>query len=464
MLKEYPIRKLLRFWDKNLIGRIADSLDFDELRKARIATALVVIAPPFLCIWGVRHLMRDDLFMGYFNLGYGAAVIASFLVQRFLRPNKSVTVIYRLHAALMWAELFLLLLRSVNDPSEILWLFIYPIVVFFLLSNREGLLWVLSLYAAAIVFLLVPGLFGVSNDFSSYFVIGFIGSYLFVVAIGYASESARKKYQAETEAQQVALKVEAEKLAEAKKTAESATRAKSDFLASMSHELRTPLNHIIGFTDLLSTEELGRLNDTQREYLDHVQHSSRHLLSLINDTLDLSKVEAGKMKIEAGEIHLKDFLDSCVSSFGEKAKQQNIDISLIMNGAPEKVTADERKLKQIIFNLLSNAVKFTPQGGSVKIKVRSGISKNGDGSTPALEISVKDTGIGIKREDIGRIFSAFEQVENELNYQHPGTGLGLSLVQRLVELHGGKVRAESDGPGKGTTISFAIPASSRTDS
>ena len=267
-------------------------------------------------------------------------------------------------------------------------------------------------------------------------------------------------------------------LVQAKEAAEAASRAKSEFLANMSHELRTPLNHIIGFTELVADKQCGDLNEKQGEYLNDALQSSRHLLSLINDILDLSKVEAGKLELEAAKIPLRMLLQGSLSMVKEKAMKHGIRLSSDINGIPEAVQADERKLKQILYNLLSNAVKFTPDGGSVVLSARHLSFREGQWFSPdgqpvglpwdgddlvmkgkeLIEISVQDTGIGIKGEDLQRIFSPFEQVESSASRRFAGTGLGLSLTKKLAELHGGKIWAESEGEGKGSKFIFAIPA------
>ncbi|CCK81956.1 sensor histidine kinase [Desulfobacula toluolica] len=255
--------------------------------------------------------------------------------------------------------------------------------------------------------------------------------------------------------------------------AESANIAKSEFLANMSHELRTPLNHIIGFTELVIDKHFGELNPIQEEYLGDVLNSSRHLLSLINDILDLSKVEAGKMDLEPTDIHLKTLLENSLVMIKEKAMKIGIQVSADVDGLPEMITADERKLKQIIYNLLSNAVKFTPDGGKISLVANlaessglkaHGMTKTVQISTSDLErhrhwitISVADTGVGIKSEDMERIFNHFEQVENSTSRCFEGTGLGLALSRRFVEMHGGMIWAQSLGHGKGSTFSFIIP-------
>ncbi len=237
---------------------------------------------------------------------------------------------------------------------------------------------------------------------------------------------------------------------EAKLSAEAATRAKSDFLANMSHELRTPLNSIIGFAEIIQDRLFGEINEKQQEYVVYIHSSGKHLLNLINDILDLSKVESGKMELELCGFPLTDILNASMAMLKEKAMKHDIKLGIeIEPDADMTIEADERKLKQIMFNLLSNAVKFTPDGGSVIVQVRK---------VPPdfIEISVTDTGIGIAPENIQKLFKEFSQIESPYTKQYEGTGLGLALTERLVELHGGKIWVESEF-GKGSKFTFTIP-------
>ncbi len=267
------------------------------------------------------------------------------------------------------------------------------------------------------------------------------------------------------------LKLKNRELKQTTYRARQADRAKSEFLANMSHELRTPLNHIIGFTELILDRHFGDLNETQQEYLGDVLTSSRHLLSLINDILDLSKVEAGKLTLELGEVHVESLLKNSITMIKQKSMKHGIKIITDINGLPERIIADERKLKQIMYNLLSNAVKFTPDGREIRIKAHTvNGSCGGTGRDEALDtsqecphnrrfvkISIIDQGIGIREEYLGKIFLPFEQVDSSITRKYEGTGLGLSLTKRLVELHGGQIWAESEGEGKGSTFTFTIP-------
>ena len=232
---------------------------------------------------------------------------------------------------------------------------------------------------------------------------------------------------------------------------EAASLHKSAFLANMSHELRTPLNAIIGFSQVLREGMVGEMNAKQSEYLDDILSSGNHLLSLINDVLDLSKVEAGQVELEVAPFSLQEALERGVVMVRERATRDGVKITLAPPAQVELVAGDERRVRQVIFNLLSNAVKFTPPGGSVDV---SASQVNGE-----VQVSVADTGPGIAPGDQERIFEEFQQTEAGLE-QREGTGLGLALSKRLVELHGGRIWVESE-PGSGSTFTFTLPTGGR---
>jgi signal transduction histidine kinase len=231
---------------------------------------------------------------------------------------------------------------------------------------------------------------------------------------------------------------------------ETISRHKSEFLANMSHELRTPLNAIIGFSEVLRQQLFGELNERQLEYLDDVLLAARHLLSLINDVLDLSKVEAGRMELELSDVSLPEALETGLTMQEERAREGRITLGLAIDPAEIVVQADERKLRQVLFNLLSNAVTFTPPGGRVDVSARL---TNG-----VVEVAVADTGSGIAHEDQELIFEEFLQAHgNGDGARAEGTGLGLPLARRFIELHGGRLWVES-APGRGSTFRFTLPA------
>ncbi|EPG72752.1 PAS domain S-box protein [Leptospira fainei serovar Hurstbridge str. BUT 6] len=230
---------------------------------------------------------------------------------------------------------------------------------------------------------------------------------------------------------------------------QEASRLKSEFLASMSHELRTPLNAIIGFSEFLLDEKPGKLNGEQKEYLEDVLQSGRHLLNLINDVLDLSKVEAGKMELFPETFSVANAIEDAIAIVSTLAHEKQIDISKVISNGNDDVTLDHQRFKQILFNLLSNAVKFTQEKGKVEI-YSSFINLD------RLEIQVKDTGIGIKEEDLSRLFKEFQQLDSGMNRQYQGTGLGLALTKRFVELLQGSIAIESE-LGKGSTFTINLP-------
>ena len=229
---------------------------------------------------------------------------------------------------------------------------------------------------------------------------------------------------------------------------EIANRNKSEFLANMSHELRTPLNAIIGFSEVLSEKMFGELNDKQLEYMQDIHSSGQHLLVLINDILDLSKIEAGRMELELASFDLRELLDAATMLVRERASRHGLTLALDVGDSLDEWVADERKVKQVVINLLSNAVKFTPAGGTVTLRARR--------EHDAVEIAVIDNGVGIAPQDQALVFEEFRQARGDNLGKSEGTGLGLSLAKRFVELHGGTIRVES-APGQGSTFAFILP-------
>jgi PAS domain S-box-containing protein len=232
-------------------------------------------------------------------------------------------------------------------------------------------------------------------------------------------------------------------------TLHEANRMKSEFLANMSHELRTPLNGIIGFSEVLVDEKPGQLNPKQKEYLSDILNSGRHLLQLVNDVLDLSKVEVGKMELFPESFALPKAVEEVCAIVSQMAQKKGIVIRSAIAPSPGSVTLDPQKFKQVLYNLMSNAVKFTDDGGHVAIVA----DLLGPGQ---LRLQVSDTGIGIKPEDLGKLYVEFQQLDSGLARRHQGTGLGLALTKRIVELQQGSIAVES-APGKGSTFTVVLP-------
>ena len=246
----------------------------------------------------------------------------------------------------------------------------------------------------------------------------------------------------------IADRVQAEiALQEAKDSAEYANRAKSEFLATMSHELRTPLNAVIGFSEILRDEILGEINDEQKELVLDIHTSGNHLLAMINDILDLSKIEAGKMDLQLEQFSVQEAVTEVNTIINALANQKQIQLSLELD-QDVLIEADKIKFKQILYNLLSNAVKFTDEGGKVTTKFEV--------SSSALLGSVTDTGVGISPQDRAKLFQPFTQLDASSTRAHSGTGLGLALTNRLIQLHGGKIRVDSEID-EGSTFSFTFP-------
>ena len=231
---------------------------------------------------------------------------------------------------------------------------------------------------------------------------------------------------------------------------ERALLAKDEFLANMSHELRTPLNGILGMAEILLEEEYGLLNERQHAYVNLIDSSGRHLLSLINDILDLSKVEVGKLELDTEKVFIEDLCQSSMVFVRQLAKKKNVLVNYLPDPAISILQADARRLKQILVNLLSNAVKFTPEGGKVTLEVHTNRAEG------IVNFSVTDTGIGISEDDQKRLFQPFTQLDSSLSRKYDGTGLGLALVKRLTELHGGTVSLESE-VGRGSCFTVSLP-------
>jgi len=246
----------------------------------------------------------------------------------------------------------------------------------------------------------------------------------------------------------------AEMTMQEKLEAEAANRAKSKFLANMSHELRTPLNAVVGFSEMLLLGTFGTLNEKQTRYVNNINSSGKHLLDLINDILDLSKVEAGKMELRPKEFDVSPMIEEVNKLVASIAEKKRIDISTDLADNNIVVEADKIKFKQILYNLLSNSIKFTPDNGTIVVSANV--------KDEMLYVSVKDSGMGIAKEDIGAIFRPFKQLEEMNSKVQQGTGLGLALVKRFVEMHGGEIWVESEVD-VGSTFTFTIPVKSKQE-
>jgi PAS domain S-box-containing protein len=264
------------------------------------------------------------------------------------------------------------------------------------------------------------------------------------------------------------LQVSNARLQEAMLRVEEASRHKSEFLANMSHELRTPLNAIIGFSELLQTRRYAPLGDKQARFVENIRNSGRHLLQIINDLLDLSKIEAGRTELRLAPVRLGELLEAARAVMTAQAASKDLALVLQLEPGLPVIEADPLRLRQVLLNLLSNAIKFTPDRGVVTVTAKyvsgSPLVPREEPSTAHreperghVEVSVHDTGIGIAPEDLGRLFQEFVQLDRSLDKLPQGTGLGLAITKKLVELHGGRIWARSDGPGRGSTFAVSFP-------
>ena len=265
-----------------------------------------------------------------------------------------------------------------------------------------------------------------------------------------------REVRAELEQRTAELSRLATNLAAARDEALGAARTKANFLANMSHELRTPLNAVIGFADILASGAAGALTARQTEYLTDIRNSGNHLLGVINDILDLSKAEAGKIKLHSDTIELAQILESTARLMAPNAAEKSLVLETVIAPTLADVvaTVDMRRFRQVVLNLLSNAVKFTPEGGRVRIALSDVVE--GAPQPGGIGIIISDTGIGISADDLRKVFAPFEQADSSLTRRYEGTGLGLSLVKALVELHQGRVLLRST-PGQGTDVTVWLP-------
>ncbi|MGB5985640.1 MAG: ATP-binding protein [Desulfobacterales bacterium] len=448
--------------------------DLEVLRKVVLLNIVCSVGIVVLIPMGVLAFSQATPYLAIFDITVAMLLCVNLFNLR--RKRNVAFVSYSGIAVLMVLYWFLVFTGGVNKSAYV-WCYTLPLAAMFLLGARHGLYANLIFFLPVILFLIFePNL----PQFTTYprdLKLRIIPSYFVVLGYAYLFEWIREKSDRELKREIDERRRTAHELEAAKLAAENANRAKSEFLANMSHELRTPLNHIIGFTDLVVNKHFGELTETQEEYLNDVLTSSGHLLSLINDILDLSKVEAGKMELNPGRVDLPQLLENSLSMIKEKAIKQGIQLTTEIDGIPATITADARKLKQIIYNLLSNAVKFTPRKGKITLGARCCVIEDGkvptsdgrmltlaggnENSTPgrqaAIQMFVQDTGIGIENEALEYVFRPFEQVERSMSRNYQGTGLGLSLTRNFVELHGGAIWVVSQGADAGSTFFLVIP-------
>ncbi len=450
-------------------------------KAKRLLLGLTALAA-ILALFGASavHFFQKGSFFGFFLLTAGSGLVVCVLVYR---NQRNLSNLYRFSMVLLGILFVYLLAISGPHGYKAMWVFIFPPAVFYLLDRYEALLYTGIFFLYALIFLLLQDNFTWIVHHDSGFKLIFLCAFFMLATISYSLETGKHPCPPGMGEKQLPPERDENKLIEAKKAAESAIRAKSEFLANMSHELRTPLNHITGFTELIVDQKFGKLNEIQREYLNDALQSSKYLLALINDILDLKRMETGEPELKFSEININTLLETSLTMIRERALGHGIQVTMKNDNVPETIRGDQRKLQQVMYNLLSNATKFTPAGGTVTVSAqwvekyfRRNSRKGGaeilwfdqkPEKTEAsagmerrscVEIAVADNGIGIKPADLERIFNRFEQADGSSRKEFQGTGLGLSLSKRYVELHDGRIWVESGGQGQGSVFRFLIPA------
>jgi signal transduction histidine kinase len=429
-----------------------DETSLEAAYQKRILRYLVFIGAPFIVAYGVYSLFLaapwyiESLYLfSVVILGVGFAILMRPMgAARFLRVHRLVSIGY-IGSLLTVQVISIAVLNRVEFSA---WILLYPSMAFLFMSKTDGLPSVIVCGIAFFLPLFLAGSVQVSPSGVLTLKANLVLIFVLIAACTLFIENTRRRFQSDLVRRQ-------RDLLRMKEAAEAASRAKSEFLANMSHELRTPLNHIIGFTELLLETPAERREETSVEFLSDVLASGKHLLILVNDVLDLSRVEEGKLELSVGPVAAAEVLGKSARLVQERALKKNITISIAPGVPALSFRGDSSRLTQVLVNLLVNAVKFTPGGGSVTTGCRVV-----DGETPGekwVEFSVSDNGIGILSDQMPLLFERFSRLPH--HHAEQGAGLGLALSRGLVERHGGRIWADSKGEGMGSTFRFVVPAS-----
>ena len=418
--------------------------DPDEIRlRKTIGAVIVLLAIPTYFFYGLLYIAFDERPAGLAALTGGLVCSLIALSYVYRRRYAAHWFFFTTTTATTLALIHFLLGGFGDSAMVIIWLLTVPVLTIIADDPRRGLGWALVIAVLVLFAAFVDADLAKGNKFPPALVItlsvvnilGF-AAYMLLAVFYYV-------WRIDVIGRLVVLEREARL-----RDLERASRHKSEFLANMSHELRTPLNAIMGFSEVLAERYFGELNEKQADYVNDIHGSGKHLLSLVNDILDLSKVEAGRMELELSEFDLPAALEGTMTLIRERAHRHGIALQLECRPQSFSLRADERKIRQVMLNLLSNAVKFTPDGGSVFVTASA--------SGEIVEVAVSDSGAGIAPEDQVAVFEEFRQVGRNSARKAEGTGLGLPLAKRFVELHGGSISVKS-ALGTGSTFVIALP-------
>ncbi len=441
---------MMPFFDQLMPERIKNDAISHAYAKNLIGVALIncIAAPAYALLYYYLQMYLA----AFVILGVGFFILASILVLKlshslFLARE---LILVSFFFGITWLSYHLGGLSSATT----FWVLITPLIAIFLGGMVDGLFWCVICIVAILVFSWQEA----SGTTLPAFLIPYptllqttslIGLLLVILWLVYFFEIGKREATQEIMIINKKLRQATKEAEGAAKQANIASRLKTEFLANMSHELRTPLNGIIGFTELIASGRAGAISAEQQEYLNDVLTSAQHLLQLINDILDLSKIEAGKMLFRPEQVNLHRLCEEVNEMLSPLIKRKRIEFNIEIDSSLRQIIIDPRKLKQVIFNYLSNAIKFTPEGGKIMVRIHSfGIAH--------FKLEVIDTGIGIRESDLRNLFVEFQQLDAGLSKKYQGTGLGLALTQHIVEAQGGTVGVESKF-GKGSTFFAILP-------